>query len=196
MTATTTSTRIAPVPNGDSDAGTPPGDLNGVDLPAVAALVDTVRTTPGASATTWRAEVTWDEGFRSTARIRGFDPVRSDEPLALGGTDSAPNPVEQLLAALGNCLAVGYTANATADGITLHALRVELAGDLDLGAFLGLRPGHAGFDTISATVHLDTDADPAGVQRLHEAVVGSSPVGHTLQAAIPVAIQLAEGDAQ
>jgi hypothetical protein len=84
-------------------------------------------------------------------------------------------------------------ANATAEGIALRSLRIDLAGDLDLGAFLGLRPGHAGFDTITATVHLDTDADPAQVQRLHDAVVGSSPVGHTLQAAIPVDIQLADG---
>lgn len=206
MTATPTTSHTAPARGGesgsDSDggvdggAGTPPAALNGIALAAAAALVDTVRTTPGASATTWRAEVTWDEGFRSTARIRGFDPVRSDEPPALGGTDSAPNPVEQLLAALGNCLAVGYAANATAEGIALHGLRIGVAGDLDLGAFLGLRPGHAGFDTITATVHLDTDADPPHVQRLHEAVVGSSPVGHTLQAAIPVDIHLADGSTQ
>jgi uncharacterized OsmC-like protein len=185
MTATTAARR-------DEDSATLPGGRNGVDLHAVAALVDTVRCTPAASATTWRAEVTWDGGFRSAARIRGFDPVASDEPVTLGGSDTAPNPVEQVLAALGNCLAVGYAANATADGITLHALRIELAGELDLAAFLGLRPGHAGFDTITATVHLDTDADPAHVQRLHQAVVGSSPIGHTLQAAIPVAITLAQ----
>ena len=123
-------------------------------------------------------------------------PVASDEPPTLGGTDSAPNPVEQLLAALGNCLPVGYAANATAYSITLHGLRIELAGRLDLGAFLGLRPGHAGFDAITATVHLDTDADPEHAQRLHHAVVVSSPVGHTLQAAIPVAITLAEGAAR
>lgn len=206
MTATPTTTHTAPArgsePGSDSDGdidsgpGTPPDGLNGVALAAVAALVDTVRTTPEASATTWRAEVTWDEGFRSSARIRGFDPLGSDEPPALGGTDSAPNPVEQLLAALGNCLAVGYAANATAEGIALHGLRIDLAGALDLGAFLGLRPGHAGFDAISATVHLDTDADPAHVQRLHEAVVGSSPVGHTLQAAIPVDVHLADGSTQ
>ena len=186
MTASTTPTAA----RRDEDADTLPG-RNGVDLHAVAALVDTVRCTPAASATTWRADVIWDGGFRSAAHIRGFDPVTSDEPSTLGGTDTAPNPVEQLLAALGNCLAVGYAANATADGITLHGLRIELAGELDLGAFLGLRPGHAGFDTITATVHLDTDADPADVQRLHQAVVGSSPVGHTLQAAIPVTIDLA-----
>jgi len=103
-----------------------------------------------------------------------------------------PEPRRTAAPALGNCLPVGYAANTTADGITRHGLRIELAGKLDLGAFPGLRPGHAGFDTITATVHLDTDADPEHVQLRYQAVVGSSPVGPTLQAAIPVAITLAE----
>mgnify|MGYP001818332113 FL=1 len=191
MTAPTT---VAAEPRA-TEADTSTADLNGVDGRAVGALVDAVRATPEAAATTWRAHVTWEGGFRSAARIRGFAPLASDEPPALGGDDTAPNPVEQVLAALGNCLAVGYAANAAAAGIAIRDLRVELAGDLDLRAFLGVRPGHAGFDAIRATVHLDADADPQAVARLHEGVVGSSPVGHTLQAAVPLAITLAGGGA-
>ena len=76
--------------------------------------------------------------------------AHSGEPLALGGEDTAPNPVEQLLAALGNCLAVGFTANASVAGIELKSLRVELAGDLELKTFLGLDDGDAGYETITA----------------------------------------------
>ncbi len=47
---------------------------------------------------------------------------------------------EQLLGALGNCLAVGYAANATGAGITINDLSVDLQGDLDLHTFLGLNP--------------------------------------------------------
>lgn len=165
--------------------------LNDVDLDAVGALADAVRDDASAGATTWRADVTWRGAFRSTARIRGFADLPSDEPSALGGTDSAPNPVEQLLAALGHCLAVGYAANATARGIEIGDLRVQVSGDLDLHAFLGLRPGHAGFETISASVHVVADAPAEELRALHEAVVATSPVGHTLQAAIPTTITLA-----
>ena len=84
---------------------------------------------------------------------------------ALGGADTAPNPVEQLLGSLGNCLAVGYAANATVAGIAIRDLRIELAGDVDLHAFLGLRDGHAGFDDIRVTVHLDADASPDELRR-------------------------------
>ena len=62
-------------------------------------------------------------------------PIASDEPAGLGGTDTAPNPVEQVLAALGNCLAVGSAANATARGIALDWVVADLAcgaGDLTL----------------------------------------------------------------
>lgn len=165
--------------------------LNHVDLQAVAALTDAISREPDKAATTWRAEVRWGGGFRSEARIRDFAPLPSDEPAGLGGTDRAPNPVEQLLAALGNCLAVGYAANATARGITLQGLRVELEGDLDLHTFLGLRPGNAGYETIRARVEIDADAPPEEIQALHEKVVATSPVGHTLSRAVPVEIELA-----
>lgn len=178
----------SPVTTG-ADEGT--DALNGVNIGAVAALADGVRSDTKAGSTTWRATVSWQGGFRARAQVRGFEPLQSDEPAALGGHDTAPNPVEQLLAALGNCLVVGYAANATADDIALRDLRIDVEGDLDLATFLGLREGHAGFDAIRATVHLDTDATPGQVTRLHEAVTGTSPVGHTLQATIPVEIALA-----
>src|SRR4051812_41578370 len=96
--------------------------LNDVDLVAVAGLVDKIQAEPAAANTTWTAQVTWKGALRSEAKVRGFDPVPSDEPAGLGGTDTAPNPVEQLLGALGNCLAVGYAANASVAGIELRGV--------------------------------------------------------------------------
>ncbi len=166
--------------------------LNECNFDAVASLAGAIVEEPTRGDTVWKASVTWDGGFRSTAKIRDFDPVHSDEPAGLGGTDTAPNPVEQLLGALGNCLAVGYAANLTAAGIEIHDLRIELEGDLDLHTFLGLNPdGNAGYSGIRATVHLDADADEETLAELHAQVTGTSPVGHTLQRPVPVAIALA-----
>ncbi len=165
-------------------------DLNRVDLEAVAALAGRIQEQPETADTIWRATVEWEGGFRSSASVRQFAPIPSDEPEALGGTDTAPNPVEQLLAALGNCLAVGYAANASAAGIAIDDLRVEVDGDLDLHAFLGLRDGNAGFDDIRVRVHLDTDAPDDAVRALHEKVTRTSPVGHTLSRAVPTSIEL------
>jgi uncharacterized OsmC-like protein len=165
--------------------------LNEVDLETVGGLITAIQESPERADSKWGATVEWKGGFVSEARVRDFDPVPSDEPLSLGGSDTAPNPVEQLLGALGNCLAVGYAANASAAGIELRDLRIELEGDLDLHTFLGLRPGNAGYEEIRVNVHIDTDADPAAVEELHRRVVATSPVGHTLTRPVPVEVNLA-----
>jgi uncharacterized OsmC-like protein len=62
-------------------------------------------------------------------RLRRWD---ADEPEVLGGTNTAANPVEQILGALGSCLSIGYTAGAVARGITIEHLRIDLTGTIDL----------------------------------------------------------------
>ncbi|MFC9664795.1 OsmC family protein [Nocardia sp. NPDC127606] len=165
--------------------------LNDVDIDAVGGLVEAVRADPAKAQTTWAAHVGWKGRFASEARVRKFAAIPSDEPSALGGADTAPNPVEQLLAALGNCLAVGYAANATIAGIRIDDLRIDVKGDLDLHVFLGLAQGHAGFESITATVSIDSDASREQLEELHTKVLSSSPVGHTLRTAVPVDITLA-----
>lgn len=165
--------------------------LNDVDLDAVTTLAGAIGADPNNAATTWSADVRWTGGFRSEAHIRDFGPLASDEPAGLGGTDLAPNPVEQLLAALGNCLAVGYAANASVAGIELEAVDIRISGDLDLHSFLGLRPGHAGFSSIRAEVFIRSDAAEDDLEALHRTVTGTSPVGHTLSSSIPLDIELA-----
>jgi len=50
--------------------------------------------------------------FRHANYIRNLAPYIVDEPPGLLGDDTAPNPSEASLAALGSCLAVGLHANA------------------------------------------------------------------------------------
>lgn len=165
--------------------------LNHVDLDAVGGLVQAITDEPAKAQTTWAAQVRWTGAFRSEARVREFAPILSDEPGGLGGGDAAPNPVEQLLAALGNCLAVGYAANASVAGIEIEELNISLDGDIDLRSFLGLTQGHAGFSAIRAVVDLKADADAAAIAALHSRVAASSPVGHTLTAPVELSITAA-----
>jgi uncharacterized OsmC-like protein len=164
--------------------------LNDVNLEAIGALIEKIRREPEAAKTQWKADVRWTGALRSEARSRDLRPSPSDEPAGLGGSNTAPNPVEQLLAALGNCLAVGYAANATVAGIQIRSLRIELEGAIDLRAFLGLGGENAGYESIRATVDLESDASPEQLKQLHEKVVGSSPVGHTLSRGVPLRIEL------
>lgn len=164
--------------------------LNEVNLQAVRSLVSAIKDDPTTADTVWKATVDWKGGFRSEAKSRDFDPVPSDEPTAVGGDDTAPNPVEQLLGALGNCLAVGYAANASVAGVELKGLRIELEGDLDLHTFLGLKEDNAGYETITARVTIQSDTDPDTIRELHDKVVATSPVGNSLQRNVPVSVEL------
>ena len=53
------------------------------------------------------------------------------------GDDTAPNPSEAVLAALGSCIAVGIHANCVFKGIDLYKLELELEGDINISAVWG-----------------------------------------------------------
>lgn len=93
--------------------------LNNVDIEAVGALAAAVQEDPDKGQTEWQATVEWKGAFRSEASIRDFDPIPSDEPAGLGGSDTAPNPVDQVLGALGNCLAMGPKTVARTASVAL-----------------------------------------------------------------------------
>jgi uncharacterized OsmC-like protein len=155
--------------------------VNGVDTAQMATLIEHLTEVPSAGETTWRAEVTWQDGFRNEVRVRDLSPVYSDQPDTLGGKNTAPNPVEQLLGALGSCLAVGYTTNASVRGIRIRDLRIEVEGHIDLACFLGVKAGYAGYPEVNLKVNLDADAPAETLQDLHEHVLMASPVGNTIQ---------------
>jgi len=160
--------------------------INGIDTTRVAALRGKFQEEPGQGDTLWKAEVIWQGGFRNQIRVRDLPTGYADEPEVLGGTNTAPNPVEQLLGALGACLAIGYTANASLRGIQIEELRIELEGHIDLPVFLGLREGHAGYPDISVMVYLKADTSRETLEELHQHVLRTSPVGQTIEKAIPL----------
>ena len=79
------------------------------------------------------------DGFHGTAAIRQFT-TQVDEPTGLGGKDSAPNPVEYVLVALGSCQEITYRLYADALGIPLSSVSVKLRGLVDLRGFFAVDP--------------------------------------------------------
>ena len=165
---------------------------NGIDTGALGAFMEHVQGKPDYNGTAFHADVTWQGGFRNEIRVRDLDPQYADEPAVLGGTDTASNPVEQILGAYGACLAIGYTAGATARGIELRGVRIGLTGIVDLPVFFGLKDGHAGFSEIDLVVSLDADASPEALEALHAHVLRTSPVGNTLERPVTVHARLEE----
>lgn len=110
-----------------------------------------------------------------------------DEPHDLGGSDSAPNPVEYLLAALGACQAITYKAVASLKGIQLDKVNIKTTGDLDLQGFLGVnKEVRPGLQRVSFETSLYSEEDPEKLKRLAKQVESLCPVLDILANPVPV----------
>src|SRR5947208_15845985 len=113
--------------------------LNGLDLGGLQTIVAGWQSDPAKRQTVWRTRVEWQDGFGNTFQSRSHAPVLVDEPTSLGGTDSAANPAEVLLGALGTCLSIGYALTAAARGSELQHPTLDLEGNVELAGCGGQR---------------------------------------------------------
>ena len=89
--------------------------------------------------------------------------------LRTGGDGSLACSADMLLEALVACAGVTMCTVATAMGVKLRGGRVIAEGHWDARGTLGVdRDVPVGLSDIALTFELDTDADPATVQRLVE----------------------------
>lgn len=178
---------------------------NGVDVGALDEAIDAITKDRGIGEFRFRVETEWTDALKSVTSINEFTQngerigtrefrIEGDEPRQILGERTAPNAVELLLAALGSCLSVGYTANAAAMDIELRDLRFEIEGDVDLRGFLGIsdevRPG---YKSITCTAHVDADATEEEIEELRERVEATSPLLDCITAEVPVETRVESG---
>ena len=176
--------------------------VNGVDVSALEGAVEAISADPDVGMFTFHAETEWQDALKAVTTIDEFDQagetvhtreftLQGDEPEQILGERTAPNAVELLLGALGSCLSVGYAANAAAMGIELDSLRFEMDGDIDLRGFLGIseevRPG---YESITCTVYVDSDASEAELDELRERVEATSPLVDAITNEVPLETHL------
>ncbi len=157
------------------------GCLAPIDKDGLDALIEKGRANPQAIKTL-KCRTVAEGRFRHLNMIRDLPPYIVDEPPALLGDDTAPNPSEASLAALGSCLAVGIHANAVARGIVVKSLELELEADINITAVWGTgdtSPKPVGFDAVRVKVHLDADAPQSDIDDLVAHAKVWSPVANT-----------------
>lgn len=131
--------------------------------------------------------------FRHLNYIRNLPAYIVDEPPGLLGDDTAPNPSEAVLSALGSCLAVGIHANAVARGITIYKLEIELEGDLNITAVWGtgdLSEKPVGFTDIRAKVSFEADRPREELEALIAHAKVWSPVANTMTRPVNLEVAL------
>jgi uncharacterized OsmC-like protein len=155
--------------------------LTPIDKDGLERLINAAKANPKA-VRTLKCRTVAEGKFRHANYIRNLAPHIVDEPPGLLGDDTAPNPSEASLAALGSCLAVGLHANAVHRGWKVRRLELELKGDLNITAVWGTgdtseKP--VGFTDVRVRVTLDCDGPKPEVDALVHHVTKWSPVANS-----------------
>ena len=153
---------------------------------ALESCIDGVKQAPDTAKIVLTARTQLEEDVRATAKVRDFPAMVVDEPPIFGGTDQGMNPGEVLLAALGTCQEIMYSAYASVMDIQLDELKITCHGSLDLHGMLGLDEDiPAGFTEISFEAHIKSPDSPDKVRALVDMAQSHCPLLDTITRAVP-----------
>jgi organic hydroperoxide reductase OsmC/OhrA len=119
----------------------------------------------------------------------GARPVRmgelifvTDSAPALAGHELGPTAPELLLGALASCLIHTYLIQAVLLDLPLDHVELDVRGDLDMTAVIGLPSAQLPQITnVVYVARIQSGASAADIARLHEAVDSTCPVLNTLR---------------
>ncbi len=141
---------------------------------------------------TWTARVhsAGDQEAKVYARNHAFT---VGQQASFKETDLHPSAVEYLLGALGGDLVNGFQAQANRRRVLINAIEVRLSGQLNNAlTHLGVigEVGHPGFESITGTLYVSTDADESTLQALWRTTLERSPLVNTLQRCVALSLDL------
>ncbi len=160
-----------------------------IDLSRLNALARTVKEDASKANFTFSAKTVWRDGAVTETRARD-NVILADEPEALGGTDSAADPVELLLASLTSCVSIGLVTHAAKRGVELRDFEIDVEGDLDVRGYLGDEGVRPGFTAIRYTVRVESDADPETLEDIVHHAEQASPMLDNISNGVPVSSRL------
>jgi uncharacterized OsmC-like protein len=152
---------------------------NGVNVEALLAAREALKSAPEAAKFKWRASCKWQNGTHSQTRIQGFHGLGqeqrhrtefsfdADHPEIFASEDLGATPIEFVLVGLASCLTAGVAAVAQNRGIQLRSVEAKLEGSMDIQGILGIDSDvRNGYDDIKVTFHIDADAPRKDIEAL------------------------------
>lgn len=157
-----------------------------IDMDAMEATKAHIAQNPNDGKGEFESVTTWKDGAVAVTKARSFT-LETDEPAPLGGTDTAIDPMELLLASLGTCLTIGWVTHANKRGVDFRDLKIKVTAPYDLSGYLeidkSVRPG---FLSLSYDVEVDSDADDATLEEIRAAAEKGSPMFDNILNGTPV----------
>ena len=152
---------------------------NGVNVDALLAAREALKSAPEAAKFTWRASCKWQNGTHSQTTIKGFHGLGADQqhktetsfsadhPEIFASEDLGVTPVEYMLVGLASCLTAGVAAVAQNRGIQLRSVESKVEGTMDIQGILGMDSQvRNGYDDIKITFNIDADAPKKEIEAL------------------------------
>jgi uncharacterized OsmC-like protein len=152
---------------------------NGVNVEALLAAREALRSAPEAAKFTWRAACKWKNGTHSQTSVEGFHGLgaeqkhktefsfEADHPEIFASEDLGITPIEYVLVGLASCLTAGVAAVAQNRGIQLRSVEAKLEGTMDIQGILGIDSDvRNGYDDIKVTFNIDADASKKDIEAL------------------------------
>jgi uncharacterized OsmC-like protein len=152
---------------------------NGVNVEALLAAREALRSAPQAAKFTWRASCKWENGTHSRTKIERFHGLGeeqkhktefsfdADHPEIFASEDLGATPVEYVLVGLASCLTAGVAAVAQNRGIQLRSVEADIEGTMDIQGILGIDGDvRNGYDNVKVTFRIDADASKKDIEAL------------------------------
>lgn len=122
-------------------------------------------------------------GTRTESFVRDFAAVVTDEPDTMGGTNTAPSPLETALVALVGCDGVIINGVAEALGFAYSRVEFDCSSQIDVRGPKGVPGVRPYFESVALTITVFTDEDDARFAKLQRNVEYRCPVMNLFRAA-------------
>ncbi|MBM7540987.1 OsmC family protein [Amphibacillus cookii] len=123
-----------------------------------------------------------NQGLAITAKA-GKHQIVLDEGAQMGGKDTGPNPMQNVLASLASCENVTAHVVAKEIGFDLQALSFNITGVFDPRGFMGDHSVRPYFEEVTVEVKVTTTEPPERIAALQAEVESRCPVYTLLKAA-------------
>ncbi|WP_165874904.1 2-oxo acid dehydrogenase subunit E2 [Natrarchaeobius oligotrophus] len=109
-----------------------------------------------------------------------YGTVEFDEPEAVGGSGSAPSPVDHFLGALGSCLSLTVRQLASRDDVGVRSVSADVVGSPDRGPL----------ETVDVRLRIETEADVETVNALVDEAERTCYVARVVSDEVPVRLDV------
>lgn len=137
-----------------------------------------------------RSHGIWEGRMRTRLAVRDFAPFYTAEPERLGGDNTAPTPMEYVIAAFNGCLAIVIELAADERGLTIRGMEINSEGTIDQRGLLGTANVSPHFSQITCRITFQTEAGESSLTELMGIVRRRCPAYNLLNDAdIPIELQ-------